>query len=102
MAIVAEVNHSERPQIIGMGNLYGELDGESAEYAVLVADKWQHKGLGTLLTDYCLRIARNWKRTSVYAGTTENNTRMISLFVKMGFHVQQQDADGVLLIKKFT
>ena len=60
------------------------------------------KVLGTILTDYCLRIAKNWGRTSVYAGTTENNTRMISLFVNMGFHIQQQDADGLLLIKKFT
>lgn len=102
MAIVAEVNHVESAQIIGMGNLYGEHDGESAEYAVLVADQWQHKGLGTILTEYCLQIAKDWGRRSVYAGTTENNTRMISLFMKLGFYIQQQDDDGVLLIRDFS
>ena len=101
MAIVAEVDGMERSTIIGMGNLFGELDGESAEYAVLVADDWQRKGLGTLLTECCLRIARNWGRKSVYAGTTENNSRMISLFKKMGFQIDQQDDEGVVLTKSF-
>jgi acetyltransferase len=101
MAIVTEIEGAERPTIIGMGNLFGEPDGESAEYAVLVADDWQRKGLGTMLTNYCLRIASNWGRSSVYAETTRNNFRMISLFVKLGFQIQPGvDEEEVLLTRE--
>lgn len=99
MAIVAKIDGAARPTIIGMGNLFGEPDGESAEYAVLVADDWQNKGLGATLTNYCLRIARNWGRKSIYAETTKNNQRMISLFVKLGFQIDHQTEEEVLLTK---
>jgi acetyltransferase len=99
MAIVAEIDGADRTLIIGMGNLFAEPDGKSAEYAVLVADDWQRRGLGTLLTNFCLRIATQWGRQSVYAETTYSNYRMTSLFEKLGFQSRRQE-DEVLLTKE--
>ena len=100
MAIVAEVGGQERPTIIGIGNLFGEPDGESAEYAILVADNWQGYGLGDLLTTACMQVADHWELKSVYAETTADNLRMMSLFQKQGFQIQQQRADQSVVVKK--
>jgi acetyltransferase len=99
MAIVAEVGSTNGPMLIGMGNLFGAPDGESAEYAVLVADDWQGKGLGTLLTDYCVQIAASWGRCHVYAETEPKNRRMLSLFQKQGFHVERRNEEYIRLGK---
>ena len=45
-------------KLIGVGRLVADADHEAAEYAVIVVDRWHGHGLGGLLTDYCLEIAR--------------------------------------------
>ena len=99
MAIVAELEGADHPVLIGMGNLFGTPDGESAEYAVLVADDWQRKGLGTLLIVFCLQVADSWGRSRVYAETTPDNCRMLSLFRKQGFQIERQDKEFIRLTK---
>ena len=44
-------------KLVGVGRLVADPDHETAEYAVLVTDAWQNRGLGGVLTDYCLEIA---------------------------------------------
>jgi len=38
-----------------MGGLSVDADETVAEFAVLVTDFWQDKGLGGMLLDYCLK-----------------------------------------------
>ncbi len=85
MAIVAEVEENGRRLMIGEGRLIADPDLEIAEYAVLVADRWQKKDLGFLLTEYCLRIARIIGVRRVAAETTLDNKAMLNLFKKLGF-----------------
>ena len=60
MAVVAELRQSGQPMFLGVAHLMADPDHEEAEYAALVADQWQNQGLGSLLTDACLNIARRW------------------------------------------
>ncbi|GMT45271.1 MAG: acetyltransferase [bacterium] len=85
MAIVAEVEENGKRLLIGEGRLIADPDLEMAEYAVLVADRWQKKDLGFLLTEYCLRIARVIGVKRVAAETTLDNKAMLNLFKKLGF-----------------
>jgi acetyltransferase len=85
MAIVAEIEVENRRQLIGVGRLEADADHWEAEYAVLVADKWQSRGLGALLTDYCLEICDTWGISKVMAETTAENQRMQHLFTARGF-----------------
>jgi len=60
MAIVAEKQEGDRRRLLGIGRLTADPSRSVAEYAVLVQDDWQNRGLGGLLTDYCTEIARAW------------------------------------------
>lgn len=92
LAIVAEIEEGEERKLIGVGRLVAGADQRNAEYAVLVADAWQDQGLGSRLTDFCLEIARQWGVECVWAETTPNNPRMISIFRHRGFTLA--DGDG--------
>jgi N-acetylglutamate synthase-like GNAT family acetyltransferase len=46
---------------------------------VLVQDAWQDKGLGELLTDYGLRIARDWGVRKITAITTTDDPRLAAV-----------------------
>ncbi len=86
LAIVAELEEQDGTRkLLGVGRLVADPDRQSAEYAVLVADPWQGRGLSDLLTDYCLEIARAWGIRSVYAETTPDNARMIAVLKQHGF-----------------
>lgn len=101
IAIVAEIEESgEQRKLIGVGRLVAGTDRRDAEYAVLIADAWQGMGLGSLLTDYCLDIARQWGVERVWAETTTDNERMLAIFQHRGFAFEAPDNDEVLANKK--
>jgi acetyltransferase len=95
IAIVAEVMENGQKKLIGVGRLIADLDHETVEYAVLISDKWQKKELGTLLTEYCVEIARQWNLKRIAAETTKDNQPMISVFKKLGFQVVYNQDTGV-------
>jgi acetyltransferase len=88
VAIVAEVVEEGKRKIIGVGRLIADPDHESVEYAILIADAWQNKELGTTLTDFCLDIARRWNLKRVVAQTTTDNPRMVAVFRKRDFEIK--------------
>ncbi len=99
MAIVAELEGADHPVLIGMGNLFGAPDGESAEYAVLVADDWQRKGLGTLLTSSASRSQTAGDEVASTPRPRPDNSRMLSLFQTQGFQIDGRDNEFVRLSK---
>jgi acetyltransferase len=100
MSILAEVEQHGQADMIGVGNLFSDSNRESAEFAVLVADRWQGHGLGAMLTDSCMQVARTWGLRTVHAETGDHNTRMISLFTKNGFALDRCFDDRVVLASK--
>jgi acetyltransferase len=95
IAIVAEVVEDGKKKLIGVGRLIADLDHETVEYAVLISDAWQKKELGTLLTEYCVEIARQWHLKRIAAETTKDNQAMITVFRKLGFTVVFNQDTGV-------
>ena len=99
MAIVAETGQGPDRKIIGVGRLSADPDRHAAEYAVLVTDAWQDRGLGGILTDYCLEIAGDWGVRKITAVTNTDNPRMVAVFRKRGFDVRTDEA-GVVEVSK--
>jgi acetyltransferase len=99
MAIVAETGNGADRKLLGVGRLIADPDRHTSEYAILVTDAWQDQGLGGILTDFCLEIARDWGVRNVAAVTTTDNPRMVAVFRKRGFEIRTDEA-GVVEVSK--
>jgi acetyltransferase len=99
IAIVAELQKDGKRQLVGVGRLIADPSHETVEYAVLVADEFQNRGLGGILTDFCSEIALRWKLKRIVAETDPTNTRMLALFQNRKFHVREGE-EGVMEVEK--
>lgn len=94
VAIVAEINDADERKIIGVVRIIADAEGDRAEYAILIADPWQRQGLGYLLTDFILDIARDRGIRKIYASVLATNSGMIHIFEKRGFTVKRDGFDA--------
>lgn len=101
IAIVCEIEEEEQKKLVGVGRLIADPDHENVEFAILIADAWQNRDLGGLLTDYCLEIAGKWNLKRVVAQTTPDNNRMIAVFRKRGFDITVEESN-VLVSKQLS
>ena len=101
IAIVAETIENGERRLVGVGRLIAEPGNEVVEYAILITDTWQHKELGSILTDYCLEIAQKWNPKRVVAQTTTDNRAMISIFQKRGFEIRFGEDSTVDVVKEY-
>jgi acetyltransferase len=100
IAIVAELNEKGKRRLVGVGRLIAAPDHETAEYAVLITDDWQNKGLGNILTDYCLEIADKWDVKRMVAETTTDNHRMIAVLKSRGFDITMGAEHSLVEVSK--
>ncbi len=91
MAIIAEVEEEGKKYIAGVVRLIAEAWGETAEFAILIADPWQGLGLGGRMMDYMLEIARDRGIQKVYASVLRSNSHMIKMFKARGFSLEADD-----------
>ncbi len=96
MAIVVESVDRDKKKLLGVGRLVADPMRESGEYAVLIKDGWQDQGLGSVLTDYCIEIARDWGIKKITAVTTTDNHRMLAVFRKRNFEIRP-DSDSSIV-----
>ncbi len=100
IAIVAEVTVEQENRIVAVGRLLAESDHHQGEYALLVADRWQGRGLGGLITEHCLEIARQWGLERVFGETTPDNARMLAVFRRHGFQLEERPEDEVVFASR--
>jgi len=89
MAIIAEVREGEKKKEIGVSRLILEPGRKRGEFAVVVADEYQGKGLGTKLIDVLIEIANEKGLESIFGRILPENKVMIRLCEKMGFTVKR-------------
>ncbi|MBU0595638.1 GNAT family N-acetyltransferase [Candidatus Bipolaricaulota bacterium] len=82
--------------LLGVAQLITDSRHEAAEYAVLVADPWQSMGLGSALTDVCLRLAHAWNLERVVAEFLPSNMRMIHILESRRFDLQRTPQEHVV------
>jgi acetyltransferase len=100
LALVVETGTEDKRQLIGVGQLITDLNHETAEYAVIVPDPWQGKGIGALLLDFCLEVAARWGISEVIAETDPENMRMLAMFRKRGFSSVMRREEEVVFLRK--
>lgn len=76
-----------------MVRIVGDGWRDTAEYAILVADAWHEQGLGGMLTDYIIEIAKAQGYKRVNASFLKINGSMRRLFERKGFRIRAGDDD---------
>jgi acetyltransferase len=95
IALVAEHSLGKgRFEILGVARMSKIHASRTAEFAVVVTDKWQNKGLGSELTKRLIEIARNEKLEHLIAYTLLENKEMQHMCKKLGFEVHQSAEDS--------
>ena len=87
MAIVAELKEGEKKRIIAIGRVIIEPDFRFGEFAIVVHDDFQGKGLGYKLADMLIGVAHEKGLKELYGIVLTDNTRMLKLCEKLGFHI---------------
>ena len=96
MAIIAEIEDEtdgER-KMIGVVRIVADAWGENAEYAIVIADPWQRKGLGVIMTDFILEIAKEKGIKKIYGSVLATNKGMLKLFERFGFDTKKEDFES--------
>lgn len=77
--------------MMGVGRLVMPPGRPEAEFAVIVADPWQGKGLGEKLIERVIEIARENGVQALSGDVLPENQRMLSLVKKLGFKLHRME-----------
>jgi len=102
IALVAVVEDEGKKKIAGVVRLVSDYNNENAEFAILVADKWQGNGLGNKFMDLTMEIAESRKIHKVSATVLNANVTMLHMFRKRGFTISEADEESSYAEKEIT
>ncbi len=94
VALVAIDEESETDSMLGVARIIGDPDGKTGEFAVLVGDAWQGKGIGSSLLENCLSIAKKQGFETVSGIVLHENKNMLALGKKLGFEIKKDPGYG--------
>jgi len=98
IALVAEQKDSatgER-QILGVGRLTREPFTDEAQFALLVADPAQHRGLGSELVRRLLEVGKKEGVKRITAEILQDNFAMQKICERLGFQMHRDAEEGVV------
>jgi acetyltransferase len=88
IALVADLKNPDGThQILGVGRLVKEHGTDEAEFAVLISDPWQGKGLGSELLKLLVQIGRKEHLHRIVGHISPENTTMKTVSEQVGFSV---------------
>jgi len=87
-------------EFIAVGRYAPNADGETAEFALVVADAWQGRGLGRRLLERLREEARKAGYKALYGNIMEANHEMLDLARRLGFTVESREGADVTVISR--
>jgi acetyltransferase len=77
----------DRETMMGVVRVVAEPDGKRGEFALIVGDPWQGRGIGSVLLKRCLQVAKAQGMETVEGVVLAENRLMLNLGRKLGFRV---------------
>jgi acetyltransferase len=93
IALVALTNEPGESRQIGVARCVTDPNRDSAEFAVVVADAFQGRGLGSLLMRELIDRARNAGLRQIEGLVLATNHRMLELMSSLGFEIETMTDD---------
>jgi acetyltransferase len=96
LALVALDGDGPDARQIGVARVAVDPDADSGEFAIVVADAWQNRGVGKRLMCELLRAARALGLKEVWGDILASNRRMSALMASLGFTMRASPDDPLL------
>lgn len=90
VGIMAEVEEQGREKMAGVVRLITDRNKEDGEFAVVVADPWQGRGLGSKFVDYITDIAKKSGLHKIYTFLLPDNHKMKGMLERRGFEINNR------------
>jgi acetyltransferase len=94
LALIAILEKSHERRILGVGRLLKNPSCNEAEFAVLIADPWQGKGLGTEILKLLVRLGRRSRLERIIGHILDGNRPMRRASEHAGFKLHFSSAIG--------
>jgi acetyltransferase len=82
--------------IIGFAHYLRNPDGRGAEYALVIGDAWQRRGLGRELMGALIEAAREQGLEYIEGVVLTSNAPMLALMKHLGFTIEREPDDPTL------
>jgi acetyltransferase len=98
IALVVEHQNqqTQTPEILAVGRLSKLHGTNTAEFAILVCDRYQHQGIGTQLLNRLLQIAHQEQLYTITAEILRENQAMQKICEKLGFTIHPTEDSTVV------
>jgi len=93
LALIAVTEREGREIQIGVARYVAETGRDSCEFAIAVADEWQHKGLGSRLMKALIAAARSRGIGEMHGEVLGSNRKMLGFTAKLGFSARADESD---------
>lgn len=100
MAFVATRESENGPEQVGVSRYVTNKDGTSCEFALVVADAWQHKGVGRRLMKALLQTACERGLATMVGDVHVSNSGMLRLVQGLGFVIAESNGDDLVQVRK--
>jgi acetyltransferase len=103
MALLVSTVENGREVELAIARYITNPDGESCEFALVVADAWQHRGIGRKLLHSLFDVARQKGLKRVEGEVLHSNEKMLEMMQSLGFKINQspEDAQVKQVVKYF-
>ena len=94
IALVAMAETAGAEKMLGVARVMASPDPKKTEFAVVLEDNWQGKGIGAELLKQCLDISRERGVEKVCGTVRAENTQMLALGKKLKFKMKRSIEPG--------
>lgn len=91
MALAASTMLGGGETLIGVARYVSDPDGQAAEFAIVVADAWQGRGIGRRLLGKLVEAARRRGVKHLYGDVLAVNRPMLELVRRLGFALSRHE-----------
>jgi len=78
---------------------FGNIDGETPEFAISLYKEYRNYGIGTQLMQHMISLLRErgYKQTSLHV---QKENYAVKMYLKLGFEIIHEDEEGYLMLLK--
>jgi acetyltransferase len=81
----------DRETLLGVARYVRDKDGNAAEFAIVIADAWHGRGIGSRLLAKLIDAARRHGVKRLYGDILAMNRPMLTLATKLGFKLSRHE-----------